>query len=335
MAANFYNMDRRTALATLGVSGFALLTLTSEPIFAPQSDNEALQKLLPTLSSGSLKILRDVLNSGFTGQIPASALNGLVRSEGKDVGAVMLSLLPLARTFSRPPISNYHVGAIVRGASGSLYPGANLEIPGHSLGFSVHGEQAALSNAYMHSEQGVLAIAVTAAPCGHCRQFMKEVSPDSAIEILVEGKPPAKLSSLLPMAFGPDDLGFKHGAFPIEEKNLVITNSADDVTRAALDAARHSYAPYSGSPSGVAIATKSGRIHKGSYIENAAFNPSLSPLQVALVQLILAGEEFSGVLRTVLVEDSAAKISQESVTRATLSALAPGVSLQRIIATRK
>lgn len=335
MAANFYNMDRRTALATLGISGFALLELSSEPIFVPQADNEALRKLLPTLNSGSLKILRDVLNSGFTGQIPASAVRDLVRSEGKDVGTVMLSLLPLARTFSRPPISNYHVGAVVRGTSGSLYPGANLEIPGHSLGFSVHGEQAALSNAYMHSEQGVLAIAVTAAPCGHCRQFMKEVSPDSAIEILVEGKPPAKLSSLLPMAFGPNDLGFKHGAFPIEDKNLVITNSPDDVTRAALDAARHSYAPYSSSPSGVAIATKSGRIHKGSYIENAAFNPSLSPLQVALVQLILAGEEFSGVLRTVLVEDSAAKISQESVTRATMSALAPGVSLQRITATRK
>jgi cytidine deaminase len=30
----------------------------------------------------------------------------------------------------------------VRGVSGSLYLGMNLEILGHSLGFSVHGEQA-------------------------------------------------------------------------------------------------------------------------------------------------------------------------------------------------
>ena len=89
----------------------------------------------------------------------------------------MVDLLPLARTYARPPISNYLVGAVARGVSGDLYLGANIEIPGHSLGFSVHGEQFALSNAYMHSEKGIAAIAVTAAPCGHCRQFINEMAP--------------------------------------------------------------------------------------------------------------------------------------------------------------
>lgn len=332
MVANFYNMDRRTALATLGSSGLALLALSSELIVAVPPDDEALQKLLPTLSSASRKTLQTVLNSpGFTGQILPSAVKDLLNSEGKDIASVMLSLLPLARTYSRPPISNYHVGAVARGASGSLYPGANLEILGHSLGFSVHAEQAALSNAYMHSEQAVVSIAVTAVPCGHCRQFMSEVSPERDIEILVEGKPPAKLSALLPKAFGPKDLGFKEGAFPVKETNLVVSSGAsDELTKAALDAARHSYTPYSQSPSGVAISTKAGRVHKGSYLENAAFNPSLSPLQTALVQLILAGDEFSAISRVILVESSRGKISQVSVTQAALTAVAPIVELQTL-----
>ena len=336
MVENFYKMDRRTALATMGSSGLALLALSSQLMSAKESDDEALQKLLPTLSSASRQALRTALNApGFTGQIPAATVRDLVTAEGKDIGSVMLSLLPLARTYSRPPISNYHVGAVVRGVSGGLYPGANLEIPGHSLGFSVHAEQAALSNAYMHSEQGVVSIAVTAAPCGHCRQFMNELSPERDIEILVEGKPPSKLSSLLPMAFGPKDLGFKDGAFPLGEVNLVPPSlSSDELARAALDSARHSYAPYSESLSGVAIATKTGHVYKGSYIENAAFNPSLSPFQTALVQLILAGEEYSAISRVALVEVSKGKISQLSVTRAVLSEIAPAVEVKRIFVTR-
>ena len=329
------DMDRRTALITLGSSGLALLGMSSSYFSAARNDEEALSKLLPGFTPESRNILRSVLQSGFTGQIPPAAVNDIVKSEGKERGSIMTGLLPLARTYSRPPISNYHVGAVALGASGSLYPGANLEIPGHTLGFSVHAEQAALSNAYMHSEQSVTSIAVTAAPCGHCRQFMKEVSPDSEIEILVEGKPPAKLASLLPFAFGPADLGFNNGVFPVRETNLISPNPSDDLARAALDAARRSYAPYSQSASGVAIATKGGRIHKGSYLENAAFNPSLSPLQTALIQLVLAGEEFSHISRVVLVEDAAGKISQESVTRAALSALAPSASLQRMAASRK
>src|SRR5882672_9272631 len=109
----------------------------------------------------------------------------------------MVDLLPLARTYSRPPISNYLVGAVARGVSGNLYLGANIEIPGHSLGFSVHGEQFALSNAYMHSEQGISTISVTTAPCGHCRQFINEMAPGGDIQVLITGQLPVRLDSLL------------------------------------------------------------------------------------------------------------------------------------------
>ena len=97
---------------------------------------------------------------------------------------------------------------------------------------------------------------------------------------------------------------------------------------AALDGARRSYAPYSKSPSGIAIGSKSGRIHKGSYIENVAFNPSLSPLQTALAALIVAGESYAAISSVALVELEGPAISQKSVTEVVLSSVAPLVNLQ-------
>ena len=218
--------------------------------------------------------------------------------------------------------------------SGSLYLGANIEIPGQPLNFSVHAEQAALSNAYMHSDRGVSAIAVTAAPCGHCRQFMQELSPAGDIRILIEAKPAEKLSNLLPLAFGPKDLGFPDGAFPVKDADLLpLTNSSDELTVAAWDAARKSYAPYSKAHSAVALGTQPGRIYKGSYIENVAFNPSLSPLQTALAAFIVAGENYSAISRAVLVEMEGSAISQKNVSEAALRAIAPEIKLQ-VITTR-
>jgi cytidine deaminase len=290
-----------------------------EPIYAVDLKKDTFARLLHMLKA-----------PGFSGRIPASEVASLADSERKSVEALMVELLPFARAFSRPPISNYLVGAVARGTSGNLYLGANIEIPGHSLGFSVHGEQSALSNAYMHSEQSVSAIAVTAAPCGHCRQFMKELSPESDFGILIAGSPATTLSALLPMAFGPKNLpDFKAPALPVREVNLARPKGiSDELTLAALDAARKSYAPYTKAHSGIAIGTQSGRIYKGAYIENVAFNPSLSPLQTALAALIVAGDDSSAIARVVLVEMENAKISQKSVTEAALNAIAPAATLQ-------
>jgi len=108
---------------------------------------------------------------------------------------------------------------------------------------------------------------------------------------------------------------------------------SDDLTLAALDAARKSYAPYTKAHSGIAIGTQSGRIHKGAYIENVAFNPSLSPLQTALAALIVAGDDSSAIARVALVEIENAKISQKSVTEAALSAIARAAVLQVVTTT--
>jgi len=327
-------MNRRTALATLGSAGLGLLAMQLPSFSFDQPKDDVLQAALAKFSAPSReRLLHLVKAPAFDGRISSTEATALGDGERKSADELMIALLDLAKSYARPPISKYYVGTIARGTSGDLYFGANIEFPGHSLGFSVHGEQAALSNAYMHLDAGVTAIAVTAAPCGHCRQFMNELAPD--IQVLVQGRPVEKLTSLLPAAFGPRDLGVTDLAFPAKETDLHLPNAAsDELTKAALDAARKSYAPYTKAHSGVAISTRSGRIFKGSYIENAAYNPSLPPLQTALVPLIFAGESYSQISDVVLVETEGARISQKSVTEAALSAIAPVVKL-RVVSAKK
>jgi cytidine deaminase len=318
-------------LAALGSAGLGLFSTHLPTMDMITSTNASPKAALSGFKDESRdRLIRIVTRAGFSGCIPAVEAKSICHTEQITLDALMLALLPLAKTYSRPPISKYQVGTIARGVSGNLFLGANLEFPGHSLGFSVHGEQSALSNAYMHGEAGIAAIAVTAAPCGHCRQFMNELSPNADMQVLIEGQPPAKLSSLLPAAFGPKDLGVADLAFPVMEVNLTLPTSVDDLTTAALDAARKSYAPYTRAYSGVAIAARTGQIFKGSYIENAAYNPSLPPLQTALSALVVAGAKFSDISNVVLVETDAAPISHKSVTEAVLSAIAPSVKFRSI-----
>jgi len=325
-------ITRRSVLIAMGTSALGVAAMGVPRYAAESADN--LRKLLPKFTEQSRVLLSQVLTDReFSGKIPALQAAQLARSENKDSDRLMLELIPLAQSYSRAPISHFHVGVIVRGASGALYLGANIEVPGQCLGFAVHAEQSALSNAYMHSEQGVTALAVGGAPCGHCRQFIDEMSPDGEILILTPDKAPAKLSSILPSAFGPAALGMKNGAFPVGRAKLELVKiTSDPLAMAALEAANMSYAPYSKSPAGVAVRTVGGRIYRGSYIENVAFNPSLSPLQTALAASIAAGEPYSVISAVTLVELEDAHISQKSVTETVLGAIAPAVKLEVVSA---
>ena len=242
----------------------------------------------------------------------------------------MLRLLEEARAFARPPISNFRVGAVARGTSGSLYVGANIEIAANALNQTVHAEQAAIANAFANRERGIAAIAVTAAPCGHCRQFLNEIVDASAIRILM-GEQVRTLGELLPDAFGPKDLGIAGAMFSGAPAALNLV-SDDALARLALDAASRAYAPYTKALSGCAIETKSGRTFAGSYLENVAFNPSLSPLQSALVNLVLAGEEWTTITRVALVEIEGAAITQLPATEAAVRILAAGARIERFAA---
>ncbi|HEV8415666.1 MAG TPA: cytidine deaminase [Bryobacteraceae bacterium] len=232
----------------------------------------------------------------------------------------MLERLEEAESYARPAVSGYRVGAVVRGTSGALYVGANIEFPGVNLSQTVHAEQAALSNAFMHDEPGIEAIAVSAVPCGHCRQFLFEFAGGRDIEILVHGQPGITLSGLLPRPFGPRDLNVTGG--PLSRTKIAMEN-VESVAQAARYAAANAYAPYTNSPSGVAIRSGRGNIYRGSYIENSAFNPSLPPLQAALAAMALANEDFREIAEVVLSEASNNSISQLSATKSLVAVIAP------------
>ena len=309
-------IGRRTALALMGAAGYGFHARPGG------------------LTGGGQETLMSILEGrDFRGRIAAADVERLQKTEGRTVEQIMSDLIPVARTFSRPPISDFHVGAVVRSTNGDLFVGANIEIPGQVLGCSVHAEQAASSQAYMSGAAGIDAVAVGGAPCGHCRQFLNEMAPDGSIRVLVPGREPMPLGSLLPFAFGPSALGFNRGALPVQSVNIALKGTEDDpLTSAALSAACRSYAPYSKAHSGAAVRLTDGDVHSGAYIENVAFNPSLSPLQVALVSVLLSRHELNRIEDVVLVELDGAVISQVSMTEAVVRSVCPKGRLRRVVA---
>lgn len=248
--------------------------------------------------------------------IPAADATRLVADRGGDAGAAFASLLAQAAEFSRPPLSNFRVGAVARGASGALYLGANAEFAGESLVFTLHAEQSAVANAWMHGETGIDLIATSAAPCGFCRQFLNELASAPALQVFMNGHS-RPLAELLPESFGPRDLGVAGGLLATTNHELTIAEE-DVLAQAALAAANMSYAPYSGAFAGVALQTTEGIIVAGAYAENAAFNPCLEPLTAALSQLNLRGSDFGSIAEAVLVQ---AGSSHTTAARAVLGAV--------------
>ena len=72
------------------------------------------------------------------------------------------------------PYSRYEVGAVVLARDGRVFEGVNVENAAYPLG--VCAERAALSRAVVEGCRpgDVEAVAITASPCGGCRQWLFE-----------------------------------------------------------------------------------------------------------------------------------------------------------------
>ena len=252
----------------------------------------------------------------------------IAKKLGISIEQLMVELIPLVKQKARSLISNYHVGAIGKArVTGNLIFGVNLEIPGQALNQAVHSEQFMIALAHGLGEKGIESMAVSAAPCGHCRQFMNELDHGTDTKFYFSSGITFSLKDLLPHPFGPHDLGIQGGLLNAGKANSIELKvpSTDPMVLLAYRAAEKSYAPYSKSPAGVSIQIDSGEMFAGSYLENAAFNPSLSPIQAALVNLVAAGKEYHQIWRVVLVErkESATSSSQYSTTQEVAKALSP------------
>jgi cytidine deaminase len=146
------------------------------------------------------------------------------RDEGGLDAATIDRMLEAARdaaTRAYVPYSRFPVGASVLTLSGEIIPGVNIE--NASYGLTVCGERVAVFRAAAEGHRELRAVAVSATeapgatPCGACRQVLNEFKgPAGNLVVILDNGPGAEpdivaLATLLPRAFGPNDLNESNG----------------------------------------------------------------------------------------------------------------------------
>ena len=125
-----------------------------------------------------------------------------------------------AREHSYSPYSHFAVGTALLCSDGTVYQGCNMENASYSPG--ICAERTAIYKAVFDGQRDFDAIAIVGgpaghpiselcAPCGVCRQVMREFCEPSSFRIILAKSPDAcevhTLEELLPLSFGPDNLG--------------------------------------------------------------------------------------------------------------------------------
>ena len=132
-------------------------------------------------------------------------------------GGPSQDMIDLARTVmarAHAPYSNFHVGAVLRGANGKLYAGCNVENAAYPVGNCA--EASAIAAMVGDGETRIVEALVMGpagelcTPCGACRQRLREFGPPELPILLADPdgiKKTVTLGELLPMSFGPSHLG--------------------------------------------------------------------------------------------------------------------------------
>lgn len=112
------------------------------------------------------------------------------------------------------PYSHFRVGAAIRAHSGKLYAGCNVENAAYPAGSCA--EQGAVSAMVLGGDDKIAEIVVMGdgenlvSPCGSCRQRIREfATPQTVVHICDRNgvRKSMLLSELLPVSFGPENLG--------------------------------------------------------------------------------------------------------------------------------
>ena len=128
----------------------------------------------------------------------------------------LLAAARAARAHAHAPYSGFAVGAAVRGASGRVYAGCNVENAAYPQG--VCAEAGALSALVLAGGRRLQAALVLGdsspggtpcTPCGGCRQKLREFAGDDLPVWVADAgglRLRTTLGELLPHGFGPDHL---------------------------------------------------------------------------------------------------------------------------------
>jgi cytidine deaminase len=264
--------------------------------------------------------------------LPAAAVDGLVADFGL-AGArdAALLALPAATRLARPPISGFFVGAVgIEAGTGDLILGANLEFPGLDLGSTIHGEGFVATRIFQRD--AALAVLATgeARPCAHCRQCLSEYAWSPDLEFIDPLGHTLSLAQLYPWPFVPGVLGepgIVPGAVPWPDLALDASGLERDLADALLLAGRRAHAPYGRCPAAVVLRLHDGRLIAGSVIESVSFNPTISPLQSALIGLHADGAGSADIASATLAVVRGGDVDPTAATRALLAAVTSSATL--------
>jgi cytidine deaminase len=247
------------------------------------------------------------------------------------VQRLMVALLDAAATVARPPISGYRVGAVGQLAGGGLVLGGNLEFPGASIHHTVHAEGFVALRSRAVGEAVTRLALSSARPCAHCRQVLAEFAWAGRLRIVDPAGHDRSLDDVYPWPFLPAALGMT-GVPPQpspETPEPALNDPAlpDDVTAALRAAGRLAHAPYTRSVAAIVLRLGDGALVPGSVLESVAFNPTIGPLQDALVGVVAHGREPGGIETAWLAVGRDAAADHIHATRDLLAASAPAATL--------
>ncbi len=125
----------------------------------------------------------------------------------------MLDLAYEAMARAYTPYSHFQVGACLKSESGKYYLGCNIESASYTP--TNCAERTAMFKAVSEGERAFSGIVIVcsgknpAAPCGVCRQVLREFCQEDMPVVFADAKRnyiESTLGELLPHSFGPEDL---------------------------------------------------------------------------------------------------------------------------------
>jgi len=218
------------------------------------------------------------------------------------VEELMLLAVPAARRIARPPISDFFVGAVgLERETGNLILGGNVEFPGTHLGFTIHGEGFVFTRAASRGTTIETLAIGEAHPCAHCRQYLSEFAATRDMVLIDPLGHRLTMAELYPWPFDPGYLG-EAGYVPGHFSGLDLGPHAlpSAIADRLIDAGRRAHAPYSGCPGAVVLALNDGQMVAGFSIESVAYNPTMGPMQAAMIDLIAHGYEAADIAAAAL-----------------------------------
>jgi cytidine deaminase len=290
---------------------------------------EAIHIAIETILNGRTRIVADNLGGVITAD-EAKSLCEWFALEG--IEQLMLLVLPHAQKLARPQISAFEVGAVgLERDTGAIIVGGNIEFPGTHLGLTLNGEGFVATRAFSRGHALAMIALEEAHPCGHCRQYLSEFATSSALVLIDPLGHRLTLGDLYPWPFDPAYLG-ESGAVPGKEywPDLQLEpNTIPPNVAAKLEwAGRRAYAPYSKCPSAVVLGLQDGGLIAGVTIESVAYNPTIGPMQAALVDLVAHGYEYADIAEAALAAPRGGFVDFTASTAELLGRIAPDVRLQ-------